>query len=409
MLHHGYRVAAAITAMVMAIAGAASAQAQSPPMPLRIGVLTDMSSLYADVTGQGSVMAARMAVEDFSGAGRPAAAEVIFADHLNKADVGAALARQWLDRDGVDVIVDVPNSAVALAVNDIVREKNKTLLISGASSSDLTGKSCSPNTVQWTYDTWALANGTARAVVETGGGTWFTLTADYAFGHTMERDVRKVVESTGGKVVGGVRVPLNTPDFSSFLLQAQASQATVVGLINAGGDTINSIKQAVEFGLPAGGQRLVALVLYVTDVHSIGLPTAQGLQFTSAFYWDLNDGTRAWSKRFAERNRGIHPTQLHAGVYAAVLHYLRAVDAVGKADDGQAVVAKMKATPTDDPLFGKGSIRVDGRKLHDMFLFEVKKPAESKGAWDYYRLVRIIPSEQVWRSPQEGGCPLVKP
>jgi branched-chain amino acid transport system substrate-binding protein len=406
MLHHSYRIAAAAVAVLAVVT---SAHAQSVPTPLRLGVLTDMSSLYADVTGRGSVTAAEMAVEDFRGPGTAAAAEVIFADHLNKADVGAALARQWLDRDGVDAIIDVPNSAVALAVNDIIRERNRTLLVSGASSSDLTGKSCSPNTVQWTYDTWALAHGTARAVKEGGGDTWFTLTADYAFGHTMEREVRNMVESTGGKVVGGVRVPINTPDFSSFLLQAKASKAKIIGLINAGGDTINSIKQAVEFGIPAGGQRLVPMVLFITDVHSIGLPTAQGLQFTAAFYWDLNDGTRAWSKRFAVRNHGIYPTQLHAGVYASVLHYLRAVEALGgSARDGHAVVAKMKATPSDDPLFGKGNIRVDGRKFHDMFLFEVKKPEESKGAWDYYRLVRTIPSEQVWRPLGEGGCPLVK-
>ncbi|MEP9375667.1 ABC transporter substrate-binding protein [Aquabacter sp. CN5-332] len=376
--------------------------------PLKIGVLTDMSSLYADVTGKGSLVATQMAVEDFNAAGKPLKIEVLHADHQNKADVAASIARKWIDQDGVDVIVDVPNSAVALAVGNIVREKNKVMLASGPSSSDLTGKSCSPNTIHWTYDTYALATGAATAVVESGGKTWFTLTADYAFGHAMEQDVKNVVTRTGGKVIGNVRAPLNTQDFSSFLLQAQASKAQVVGLINAGGDTINSIKQAVEFGIPAGGQRLVATVLYITDVHSLGLKVAQGLQFTEAFYWDLNDDTRAWTKRFVPRNEGRYPSALHAGAYASVLHYLRAASAVGSSTDGAAVVAKMKELPTDDPLFRKGSIRVDGRKLHPMYLFQVKTPAESKYPWDYYNVVKTIPAEQVWRPLSEGGCSLVK-
>ncbi|MFC7397463.1 ABC transporter substrate-binding protein [Chelatococcus sp. GCM10030263] len=376
--------------------------------PLKIGVLTDISSLYADVTGKGSVVATQMAAEDFSASGKSLKVEILSADHQNKADVAASIARKWIDQEGVDVIVDVPNSAVALAVGNIVREKNKVMLASGPSSSDLTGKACSPNTIHWTYDTYALATGAATAVVQSGGKTWFTLTADYAFGHAMEQDVKNVVARNGGKVIGGVRAPLNTQDFSSFLLQAQSSQAEVIGLINAGGDTINSIKQAVEFGITSGGQRLVATVLYITDVHSLGLEVAQGLQFTEAFYWDLNDDTRAWTKRFAPRNDGRYPSALHAGAYASVLHYLRAVDAAGGSADGAAVVAKMKELPTDDPLFGKGSIRVDGRKIHPMYLFQVKTPAESKYPWDYYNVVKTIPAEQVWRPLNEGGCSLVK-
>ncbi|WP_207477613.1 ABC transporter substrate-binding protein [Arenibaculum pallidiluteum] len=392
----------------LALAAAPWAASAQDAKPLRIGVLTDMSSLYADVTGKGSVLAAQMAVEDFNAAGGKLKVEVIGADHQNKADIAAATARRWIDQDGVDVIVDVPNSAVALAVGNIVRDKNKVMLASGPSSSDLTGKACSPNTIHWTYDTYALATGAATAVVQSGGKTWFTLTADYAFGHAMEQDVKNVVARNGGQVIGSVRAPLNTPDFSSYILQAQTSQAQVIGLINAGGDTITSIKQAVEFGVPQGGQRLVATVLYVTDVHSLGLDVAKGLQFTEAFYWDLNDETRAWTKRFAPRNEGRYPSALHAGAYASVLHYLRAVEAAGGSADGAEVVARMKALPTDDPLFGKGSIRVDGRKVHPMYLFQVKMPAESRYPWDYYHVLRTIPAEQVWRPLNEGGCPLVK-
>ena len=399
------RAMVAAGALMLAMPGLAFGQ---EPKTIKIGVLTDMSSLYADVTGKGSMVATQMAVEDFNAAGKPLKVEVIAADHQNKADVAAGIARKWFDTEGVDMIVDVPNSAVALAVAAIAREKNKVMIASGPSSSDLTGKACSPNTVHWTYDTYALATGAATAVVESGGKNWFTLTADYAFGHAMEQDVRNVVARTGGKVIGGVRAPLNTQDFSSFLLQAQASGAQVVGLINAGGDTINSIKQAVEFGIPQSGQRLVATVLYVTDVHSLGLKVAQGLQFTESFYWDLNEGTRAWTKRFTPRNDGRYPSALHAGAYASTLHYLKAVSAVGAGTDGVAVVDKMKALPTDDPLFGKGSIRVDGRKIHPMFLFQVKTPAESKYPWDYYTVVKSIPPEQVWRPLSEGGCSLVK-
>ena len=378
--------------------------------PLRLGVLTDMSSLYADITGPGSVAAARMAVEDFLASPhktkRPI--EVISADHMNKSDAGANIAREWLDRSGVDAIIDTPNSAVALAVRNVVEQKNRALLVSGASSSDLTGKSCSPNLVHWTYDTYALSTGVARAVVASGGKSWFTLTADYAFGHAMEQDVRNVVQKLGGSVVGGVRTPINSQDFSSFLLQAQSSKSQIIALINAGGDTINSIKQSVEFGIPAGGQRVVAMVLYLSDVHSLGLKVAQGLQFTEAFYWDLNDGTREFAKRFAPRNNGRYPTAIQAGVYAEVLHYLRAVDALGSSNDGKAVVEQMKKLPTDDPLFGKGTIRADGRKLHNMYLFEAKKPEESKYPWDYYKVIKTIPADEAFRPVEEGSCAFLK-
>jgi branched-chain amino acid transport system substrate-binding protein len=317
------------------------------------------------------------------------------------------VARQWYDADKVDVIVDVPNSGVALAVNQITRDKGKAFLVSGAASSDLTGKACSPNTIHWTYDTWALANGTGNAIVKTGGDSWFFITADYAFGLALERDVEAVVLKNGGKVLGRVRHPLNTADFSSFLLQAQASKAKIIGLANAGGDTTNAIKQAAEFGLVKSGQNLAGLLVFITDVHALGLPTAQGLIFTETFYWDMNDKTRAFAKKFADRNRGIHPTMIHAGVYASVLHYLKAVEAL-KSDEGTKVIEKMKATPTDDPLFGKGSIRADGRKIHPAYLFEVKKPNESKGPWDYYKLRATIPAEQAFRPVDQGDCPLVK-
>jgi branched-chain amino acid transport system substrate-binding protein len=396
------------TAVVLAsLLAAAPVAAQVSDNVVKIGVLNDQSSLYADLSGQGSVVAARMAVEDFGAEKKGIKVEILSADHQNKADVGSNIARQWLDADKVDMIVDVPNSAVALAVNQIVKEKGKAFLVSGAASSDLTGKACSPNTIHWTYDTWALANGTGSAIVKTGGDTWFFLTADYAFGHALERDTEAVVLKNGGKVLGKVRHPLNTSDFSSFLLQAQSSKAKVIGLANAGGDTTNSIKQAAEFGIVRGGQSLAGLLVFITDVHALGLPTAQGLIMTEAFYWDQNDRTRAFAKKFADRDRGIHPTMIHAGVYSATLHYLKAVEAL-KSDDGTKVIAKMKETPTDDPLFGKGTIRPDGRKIHDMYLFEVKKPSESKGPWDYYKLRSTIPAAQAFRPVDQGECPLVK-
>jgi len=399
-------IATLVAALAVAVA-AAPVHAQVSDGVIKIGVLNDQSSLYADLAGQGSVVAARMAVEDFGAEKKGMKVEIVSADHQNKPDVGSSIARQWLDVDKVDVIVDVPNSGVALALNQIVRDKGKALLVSGAATADLTGKACSPNTIHWTYDTWALANGTGNAIVKTGGDTWFFLTADYAFGHALERDTEAVVTKAGGKVLGKVRHPLNTQDFSSFLLQAQASKAKIIGLANAGGDTTNAIKQAAEFGLVKGGQNLAGLLVFITDVHALGLDKAQGLIMTETFYWDTNDKTRAFAKKFAERNRQIHPTMIHAGVYSATLHYLKAVEAL-KSDDGTQVIAKMKAMPTDDPLFGKGTIRADGRKVHPAYLFEVKKPSESKGPWDYYKLRSTIPAEQAFRPLDQGDCPLVK-
>jgi len=395
-----------IAATVLALL-AGPAQAQISDGIVKIGVLNDQSSLYADLAGQGSVVAARMAVEDFGAAAKGLKVEIIFADHQNKADVGSQIARQWYDAEKVDMIMDVPNSGVALAVNQITRDKGKAFIVSSAASSDLTGKACSPNTVHWTYDTWALANGTGHAIVKTGGDSWFFITADYAFGHALERDTEAVVIKAGGKVLGKVRHPLNTQDFSSFLLQAQSSKAKIVGLANAGGDTTNSIKQAAEFGIVKGGQNLAGLLVFLTDVHGLGLNNAQGLIFTESFYWDYNDQTRAFAKRFTAANRGIHPTMIHAGVYAGVLHYLKAVEAL-KSDDGAKVIQKMKDRPTDDPLFGKGRIRADGRKIHPAFLVEVKSPAESKKPWDYYKIRATIPAEQAFRPEKEGGCALVK-
>src|SRR6059058_300102 len=395
-----------LTALTLVVA-ASAAQAQISDGVIKIGVLSDMSSLYTDLAGAGSVVAARMAVEDFGSEKKGMKVEIVSADHQNKPDVGSSIARQWLDVDKVDVIVDVPNSGVALALNQIAKDKGKALLVSGAATADLTGKACSPNAIHWTYDTWMLANGTGNAIVKTGGDTWFFLTADYAFGHALERDTEAVVLKNGGKVLGKVRAPLNTQDFSSFLLQAQASKAKIVGLANAGGDTTNSIKQAAEFGIVKGGQNLAGLLVFLTDVHSLGLQTAQGLIVTNTFYWDTNDQTRAFAKRFAERDKGIHPTMVHAGVYASLLHYLKAVEAL-KSDDGTKVIAKMKETPTDDPLFGKGTIRVDGRKIHPAYLVEVKKPSESKGPWDYYKIRATIPAEQAFRPLDQGDCPLVK-
>jgi branched-chain amino acid transport system substrate-binding protein len=383
------------------------AQAQVSGNVVKIGVLSDMSSLYADIAGPGSTLAARMAVEDFGAKKKGMNVEIVSADHQNKPDVGSSIARQWYDVDGVDAIVDVPTSSVALAVNQVTRDKGKAFLVSGAASSDLTGKACSPNTVHWTYDTWMLANGTGGAIVKTGGDTWFFLTSDYAFGHALERDTEAVVLKNGGKVLGKVRHPLNTQDFSSFLLQAQSSKAKIIGLANAGGDTINSIKQAAEFGIVRRGQNLAGLLVFISDVHGLGLNNAQGLILTETWYWDQNDQTRAFAKRFASQNNNKYPTMVHAGVYSAVTHYLKAIEA-GKTDDGTKVVAQMKKMPTDDPLFGKGSIRQDGRKIHPAYLFEVKKPGESKGAYDYYKLRATIPAEQAFRPEKEGGCPLVK-
>ncbi len=395
------------TAAILALS-AGAAHAQYSGNVIKIGVLNDQSGTYADLAGPGSTLAAKMAVEDFKAAnkGFTTPIEVIAADHQNKPDVGSQIARKWYDSDGVDVIVDVPTSSVALAVNQVTKEKGKALIVSTGASSDLTGKSCSPNTVHWTYDTWQLANGTGSAIVKTGGDTWFFLTADYAFGHALERDTEAVVLKNGGKVLGKVRHPFPTADFSSFLLQAQASKAKIIGLANAGADTTNAIKQAAEFGIVKGGQNLAGLLVFLTDVHALGLEKAQGLIFTESFYWDLNDQTRAWSKRYGAQMGGKMPSMGQAGVYAGVLHYLKAVAAL-KSDDGTKVVAKMKELPTDDPLFGKGSIRADGRKIHNSYLFEVKKPSESKGPWDYYKVRATVPADQAFRPMAEGGCPLV--
>lgn len=387
---------------------AGSAMAQYKGGTIKLGVMNDMSGLYADITGRGSVWAAQQAAKDFGAAAKGMTVEVLGADHQNKPDIGSNVVRKWIDVDGVDAVLDVPTSSVGLAVNEIMKEKNKTYLNTGSATSDLTGKACSPNTVHWAYDTWMLANGTGSAIVQTGGDTWFFITADYAFGLALERDTEAVVVKSGGKVVGKVRAPFPSTDFSSFMLQAQGSKAKIIGLANAGGDTINSIKTAGEFGIAAGGQKLAGLLIFISDIHSLGLKAAQGLTFTAPWYWDLNDDSRAFAKAFAADNGGKHPTFIHAGVYASTLHYLKAVEALGSHKDGKAVVEKMKAMPTDDKLFGKGTIRQDGRKIHPAYLFEVKAPAESKGPWDYYKLKATIPADKAFRPLAEGGCALVK-
>jgi branched-chain amino acid transport system substrate-binding protein len=374
---------------------------------LRIGVLNDMSSVYADFQGPGSVLAAQMAVEDFAKLSKRKV-EVISGDHQNKPDIGAGIARRWLDVEGVDMIVDLPNSAVALAVSDIVREKNKVAIGSGAGTAALTGAKCSPNFVHWTYDTWAFGHGTARGVLAQGGKTWFFITADYAFGQDLEKQATDEVTANGGKVLGGVRHPIGTNDFSSYLLQAQGSKADVVALANAGGDTVNTIKQAADFRL-GEKQKIVALIFDLQAVPALGLQKAQGLQAINAWYWDLNDQTRAWSKRYQERHpKKMMPNHMQAGVYSAVMHYLKSVEKVGSPTDGAAVVAAMEAMPTDDILYGKGIIRVDGRKIHPLYLLQVKTPAESKNEWDVFRIVGTIPADKAFRPVNEGGCPLVK-
>jgi branched-chain amino acid transport system substrate-binding protein len=398
-------------AALLALAGLGFAtSAWADDKNVKIGVLNDMSSLYADIGGPNAVLAIKMAVEDSGLAAKGWKIDVLSGDHQNKPDVGVNIARQWIDTEKVDAISDTPNSGVALAVSNLIKDKNAILLNSGAATADLTGKACTPNTVSFTYDTYMLANGTGKALTKAGGDTWFFLTADYAFGAALERDTSAVVTANGGKVLGSVKHPLNTSDFSSFLLQAQSSKAKVVGLANAGGDTTNSIKQAAEFGIVAGGQKLAALLLFINDVHSLGLKTAQGLTFTESFYWDMNDQTRAWSKRFAEKaSNHAMPSMTQAGNYAAVLHYLKALEALGgNPHDGAKVVAKMKEIPTDDPLFGKGPLRIDGRRIIPAYLFEVKKPEESKYPWDYYKLVATISPEDAAKPLEASECPLVK-
>ena len=396
------KMSLAALAVILAC-GTASAQVN-----VKIGVLTDMSSLYSDIGGPGSIAAAKLAIADFTKANPNVKVDLVSGDHQNKPDIGSQMANQWYDVDKVDMIVDTPNSGVALAVSQVTNQKNKVFLVSGAAASDLTGPKCNANTIQWNYDTWMLANGTGKALVKTGGDTWFFLTADYAFGHALERDTAAAVEKNGGKVVGKVRHPLNTNDFSSFLLQAQSSKAKIIGLANAGGDTINAIKQGAEFGIVKGGQKFAGLLVFASDVNALGLQTAQGLTLTETWYWDMNDANRAWTKRWqAERNAaGRFPTMVQAGVYSAVTHYLKAVAALKSAADGKAVVAKMKSMPTDDPLFGKGTIRADGRKLHPAYLLEVKAPSESKYPGDFYKVRATIPADEAFRPLKDGNCPL---
>jgi branched-chain amino acid transport system substrate-binding protein len=396
--------------IVGGIACAGPVQAEIAGNRIRIGVLNDMGGPYADLSGRASVDAAQLAAEDFrreAGPNAPAV-EILSADHQNKADVGAQIVRRWVDIDGVAAVVDVPNSSVALAVNEVLREKDRAFLASSVATSDMTGKACAPTTVQWVFDTWALANGTARALVHAGGTSWYFITADYTFGHALERDAGMLVKANGGTVVGATRAPIGSADLSSYLLQAQGSGAKVIGLANAGSDATNAIKQAAEFGIGrASGQQLAGLLVFLTDVDALGLQAAQGLVLTEAFYWDQNDSTRAWSRRFAERTGGRMPTMNHAGVYSSVLAYLRAAAAENSIAGAQ-VVRRMGAAPIDDPLFGRTTIRPDGRVVHDMYLFRVKAPAASKGRWDYYDTIATIPAEEAFRPMADGGCPLVK-
>ena len=401
-----HKLVAAVAAGLAIAATGSPAQAQITDDVVKIGVLTDMSSLYADATGKGSLAAVQMAVADYGGkvAGKPI--EVVAADHQNKPDVGVNIARNWYDNEKVDAIFDVPTSSVALPISALTREKNKIHINSGGGSSDITGTACSPNTVHWTYDTYALSNVAGRAMVKRGEDTWFFVTADYAFGMALERDAANVVKESGGKVLGDVRHPLNTSDFSSFLLQAQASKAKVIGLANAGGDTTNALKQAAEFGIIQGGQKMIALLQEVTDTHSLGVKATQGLIVTDAFYWDRDDESRAFSKRFYDKV-GHMPTMIQAGLYSATMHYLKAIEAIDT-DEAPKVMAQMRATPINDFFAKNGKIRIDGRMVHDMYLFEVKKPEESKGEWDLYKLLATIPGDEAFRPLDKGGCPLVK-
>jgi branched-chain amino acid transport system substrate-binding protein len=392
----------------LVLAGSALAQGKLDKV-IKVGSLGDQSSLYADIGGPGSVVTAQMAIEDSGLLAKGWKIDLITADHQNKPDIGTNIAKQWIDVEKVDVVVDLASSGVGLAVANVAKEKNIVNLNSGSASSDLTGLQCSPNTVHWVYDTYMLANGTGKALVKSGGDSWFFLTADYAFGMALERDTAAVVKANGGQVLGGVKHPLNNADFSSFLLQAQSSKAKIIGLANAGGDTTNSIKQAAEFGIVAGGQKLAGMLMFITDVHALGLNVSQGLNFTETFYWDMNDKTRAFTKRFNEKYKKSPPTMVHAGVYSSLIHYFKALEALGgNPHDGAAVVAKMKEMPTDDPLFGAGSIRADGRKIHPAYLFEVKKPAESKYPWDYYKLVATIPADEAFIPLEKSVCPMVK-
>jgi branched-chain amino acid transport system substrate-binding protein len=373
---------------------------------IKVGVLNDRSGTYADLSGPGSDIAAQMAIDDFGAAEKGINVEIVGADHQNKADIASSIARRWFDQDGVDIIMDLPTSSAAFAVSDLGRQNNKLVIVTGGGSSDLTGAKCAPSTFHWAYDTWSLAHGTGSALVEQGLDTWYFLTADYAFGHSLERDTSAIVTEAGGTVLGAIRHPFPGQDFSSFLLQAQSSGAKVIGLANAGADTINSIKQASEFGITQSGQTLAGLLIFISDVHALGLQSAQGLVLTESFYWDHNDETRAWSRRFAERFGGTMPTMSHAGMYSAMMHYLKAVDAT-RSKDTATIVAKMKEMPTQDVVFGAGRLREDGRKIHDMYLFRVKTPQQSSGPWDYYETVATIPAEEAFRPIEDGGCPLL--
>jgi branched-chain amino acid transport system substrate-binding protein len=388
------------------LSAALIAPASAQQTPLKIGVLSDFSSVYSDIGGQGNVEATKMAIEDFGGQmfGKPI--DMVAADVLNKPDVASAIARKWWETEGVDMIIDLPTSATALAVMELSKQYEKIMIVTDAASSDITGKSCSPYTAHWTYDTYSNAHTVGSAIVKNGGDSWFFLTADYVFGHSIERDTGDVVRAAGGKVLGSVKHPLNTADFSSFLLQAQASKAKIIGLANGGGDTINAIKQAGEFGIVAGGQNLAAIVMFISDVHSLGLKLAQGLIITEAYYWDLNDKTRAFGKRFMERVKRM-PTMNQAATYSATLHYLKAVQAAGTKDT-RTVMAKMREMPVKDAFTDNGVLREDGRMVHSMFLFQVKKPEESKAPWDYYKLLAEVPADQAFRPLKDGGCPLIK-
>jgi branched-chain amino acid transport system substrate-binding protein len=396
----------ALAALAVSLLMVGTAPAQDLPNTIKIGVLGDMSSLYADNGGRGSVVAAQMAVDDFGGTLLGKKIEVISADHQNKPDLGASIARQWFDDQGVQMIGDLSTSSVGLAVQEVARAENKLIINSGSASSDIDGKACAPTALHWVYNTVSLANGTGAAVVRAGGDTWFFITADYAFGHALQRDTAAVVEANNGKVLGSVNVPLNTADFSSFLLQAQQSKAKIIGLANAGGDTQNSIKQAAEFGIVAGGQKMAALLAFVADIHSLGLQTAQGLQLTESFYWDQDDQTREWSKKFfAKMNK--EPTMLQAGVYSSTMYYLNAVKATGTVD-AATIVKELKSKPINDFLIRNGHLQDDGMLVHDMYLYEVKKPSESKGEWDLYKLIATIPGAEAYKRPQGNECPLVK-
>ena len=396
--------AVALTALM-----AGQAQAQYSDNKVKIGVLTDLSGTYSDLAGKGAIVAAQMAIDDFGGKVNGVPVELVSADHQNKADIASSIARKWYDAEGVDAIAELVTTAAAIAVREVSKEKGKIDLVSGAASTGLTNDKCSATGFHWTYDTAALANGTANAVVKNGGKTWYFLTADYAFGHNLQAQTERVVKANGGEVKGAVRHPFPNSDFSSFLLQAQSSGAQIIGLANAGADTINAIKQAKEFGITQGGQSLAGLLVFITDVHSLGLETAQGMMLTTGYYWNMNDETRAWSKRWSAKMDGKMPSMVHAGTYSSVIHYLKAL-AAAKSDDGAKVAEKMHELPIKDSsgFAANGHIRADGRMVHDMYLAQVKKPSESKGPWDYYNIVRTIPGDDAYQPLADSTCPLVK-